>query len=152
MSDVMKKGSPPTMPDFQFPAIPQMFEKLQPLDIPQLTYGTGMVPAIFHNIKLMGMAYAERKTAEIAEYRARTIQASCSAMQSAIMFGPNIKDAMLEVEHKQRMREEEYATKKLENQKLTLECYQLQMDLEDMKLNFQQKKKDMGYDTETEDR
>ncbi len=149
----MKKG------DMGSLTLPTQFEKLAPIDAPQLEYDHGFISGWKHNWKMARIAKSEALQAQISDDRLRQVKNNKEMIKEAITFSKEIEAVMAEYNHRinhanhldemdklERIKTQEVIKEQIgKNQLLTIE-------INEADLGFKIKFKDSGYADTDEDR
>lgn len=148
MSNIVKK--PPSLP-----ALPDFFQKLKPVDTPELTFQKGLIRGWYHEKKLARMDLASQHEANIAENRLRVTRATTDAIIEALTFGRRYELTLARYNHEEKMMTFDEQKAEAEVAKIVMECQILQMEVDSQKLDYKVKLhsyKEILNDIETEDR
>jgi hypothetical protein len=148
MSNIVRK--PPSLP-----ALPQIFNKLQPVETPELTFDKGLIGGWYHEKKVARMERVSAHEATIAENRLRVTRATGEAIIEALTFGRKYELALARIDHEERMMTFGEQMAEAQVAKVVLECQVLQMEVESQKLDHKVKLrnyKEILDDIEAEDR
>ena len=68
------------------PALPQFFDKLKPIETPELSYGKGLISGWYHEKKLARTERVSDHEARIADNRLRVTKATSDGILEALTF------------------------------------------------------------------
>ena len=134
------------------PSIPQFFEKLKPIETPELEFNKGLIAGWYHEKKLARMERVSQSEAVIAENRLRVTRATSEGILEAITFGKKYEVTMarydneLEMMHLDKVYKQEVIREQVYKNQL------LEMEVKDAGYTLKAKMKEMGYDNQDEDR
>jgi hypothetical protein len=137
------------------PALPEFFNKLKPVDTPELTFSKGLIGGWYHEKKLARMERVSDHEARIAENRLRVTKATGEAIIEALTFGRKYEITMARYDHEEKMMRFQQQMAEAQVGKTILECQILQMEVESQKLDHKIKLrnyKEILDDIEAEDR
>lgn len=134
------------------PIIPEMFSNALPAPVPQLTWGTGIIGGIIHNIKLGQIERASEREANISQHRLNNLNAQIESMITILTAGQKADLAFRQVEHDRRMMELEESRELETIIKLRTENEIAKWQAKMEELEFKQREKEMTSDSEIEDR
>lgn len=151
----------PMNPKDNFPALPTMFEKLAPTDLPNLDYNEGLIGGWRHKKKIKNIAESEKYQAEISDARLRQVENNAKMMKSAIMFSKQIQVEMARYDAEMEtmklnfiLKQEITREQMLRNEGLAIKNDILKVERSEARLSYKMKLKDLGVsdDWENEDR
>lgn len=134
------------------PAIPQFFEKLKPIDTPELPYSTGLIGGWYHEKKLARMERVSASEATIAENRLRVTRATGEGILEALTFGKKYEVTMARFDHELEMMHLDRVFKQEIIREQVFKNQLLEMEVKDAGCTLKAKMKEMGYDSQDEDR
>jgi len=132
------------------PALPQFFEKLKPIETPELSFNKGLIAGWFHEKKLARMDRVSESEARIAENRLRVTKATSEGIIEALTFGKKYEVATARLDHELEMM---HLDKVLKQEIIREQVYKnqlLDMEVKDAGFNLKTKFKEMGYDSADE--
>ena len=146
MSNIMKKGSNP------LPALPTVLGNLAPMQLPEPEFERGLIPNFFQKRKHKQMAEISKYRAEISEAQLREVKANADRIMEVMTYGRRYEVAVAELEHTKTMfKLEEYHKQEIVREQ-ALKNRILEMEGNDLEASLKVKHRDMGYDSENEDR
>jgi hypothetical protein len=141
------------------PALPTMFEKLAPIDIPQLEYDHGLFSGWKHNRKMEQIARSEELQAQISDDRLRQVRNNGEMIITTVTFSKKLEATLAEYNHEinhAKHLDDMDSLERLKMQEVVRDAMLknsiLQKEDKDLEITLKMKHKDMGYDTENEDR
>ena len=87
------------------PGLPDIFSDAFPLNLPSIPYDSGFFKRKLHKGKIKDLIEIKQLEAAGAEADAKKFSSNLQKIGEALTFGPKIKDAFEEFEHKSIMRE-----------------------------------------------
>lgn len=157
MNDIVRKES--NLPSLEMPQLPQIFSRLVPTQVPELTFNKGLIRGWFHEKKLARMERVSEHEAGIAKNRYEVTKYTADSLIEAATFGSRLQTALMRYEHEQFTMTHEKKMMELAEKKeeaLTAqEVYKakiLEIDFKDAELTYNLKLKELGHDDQDEDR
>jgi hypothetical protein len=134
------------------PALPQFFEKLKPIETPELSFGKGLVAGWYHEKKLARMERVSDHEARISENRLRVTKATSEGILEALTFGKKYEVTMARYDHELQMMHLDRVFKQEVIREQVFKNQLLEMEVKDAGTTLKTKMKEMGYDYPDEDR
>jgi hypothetical protein len=149
MADLMKAPSLPTLPE--------LFNKLAPVDTPELTYkGAGLIRGTIHKARLRRMAEVSDHEARIAKNRAEVTRYTCDAIIDAMTFAERYETVMKGYKHQRDMMDATLVTAQATAKKTVAEAAEAEYSARITHLDYQMRKKamqkELGDDFQDQDR
>jgi len=134
------------------PAIPQFFEKLKPIETPELDFSKGLISGWFHEKKLDRMARVSDHEARISANRLAVTKNTADGKLEAMTFGKRYEVSMARYDHELEMMNLDRVYKQEIIREQVYKNQLLDMEVKDAGITLKMKMKEMGYDPEDEDR
>ena len=135
----------PMKPDQSLMMLSEMFTNALPPMLPPMKFETGIIPNIFHNIKLGQLEKASDREARIAENHQRITIAKLDVLQRFLTFQAETADRFKDLEHRETIRKlqrelgtEQLNKTRLENQNLFYESKISEMEYRKRDKEFQE--------------
>lgn len=132
------------------PALPQFFDKLKPIETPELSYAKGLVAGWYHEKKLARMERVSDHEARISENRLRVTKATSEGILEALTFGKKYEVTLARYDHELEMMHLDKVFKQEVIREQVFKNQLLDMEVKDAGITLKMKMKEMGYDYQDE--
>jgi hypothetical protein len=132
------------------PALPQFFDKLKPIETPELSYSKGLFAGWYHEKKLARMERVSDHEARISENRLRVTKATSDGILEALTFGKKYEVTLARYDHELEMMHLDKVFKQEVIREQVFKNQLLDMEVKDAGITLKMKMKEMGYDYQDE--